>query len=351
MKIIGCDFHPSYQQVAMLDTGTGEVIEQRLDHAAAVVRSFYAALPRPARVGMEATGYAQWFERLLAELGHELWVGDAAQIRARVVRWQKTDARDARHLLDLLVQNRFPRIWVPPPAERDQRQLVLHRAKLVVLRTAVKNQLQALALGQGMRRKSRLWSERGRRELEALELAPWASARRSDLLALLDELDGKIAALDQAVRTAALQHSDARGLMEQAGVGAVTALAFVLTVGPVQRFPRARHLVSYLGLNPREASSGGQQRLGSISKQGNGLVRWLLVEAAQTAARRDAELGRFYRRLAMKRGRGIAKVAVARKLAVRLYWRLRAGQEKNAQPARMQGSSNISMVDSGPSRV
>jgi transposase len=349
MIIIGCDFHPSYQQLAMVDTGTGEWVERRLEHAGEEVKKFYAGLPGPVRVGMEATGYAQWFERLLGELGHELWVGDPAEIRARVVRKQKTDARDAQHLLDLLVKGDFPRIWVPRPEERDTRQLVLHRDRLVRLRTQVKNQLQALALGQGVRAKSRLWSAVGRRELEALALARWADRRRADLLTMLDELDPKIAELDGAVATVAAQRSDARRLMAQVGVGPVTALAFVLTVGPVSRFRRARHLVSYLGLNPREDSSGGKQRLGAISKQGNGLVRWLLVEAAQTAARRDAELGRFYRRLAVRRGRGIAKVAVARKLAVKLYWRLREEPESQAQPARMQGSSDTSLVDASPS--
>ena len=107
---------------------------------------------------MEATGYAQWFERMLAKLGHELWVGDAAEIRAAMVRKQKTDARDALHILDLLLTNRFPRIWIPSPAERDLRQLLRHRHKMVCLRTSVRNQLHALAMGQGVYRKRKLWA-------------------------------------------------------------------------------------------------------------------------------------------------------------------------------------------------
>ena len=138
MKIIGCDFHPSYQQIAMLDTETGELWEGRLEHEKGEARRFYQSLVGPVRVGMEAIGNAQWFERMLAELKQELWIGDAAQIRRLVVREQKTDRRDARHLLELLRDGRFPRIWVPSVEMRDLRQLLRHRQKLVEMRTQVK---------------------------------------------------------------------------------------------------------------------------------------------------------------------------------------------------------------------
>jgi transposase len=135
----------------------------------------------------------------------------------------------------------------------------------------------------------------------------------------------------------------ALSLMEQPGVGPVTALMFVLTIGPIERFRRSKQMVSYLGLNPRESSSGGRQRLGSISKQGNTMARFLLVEAAQTAARYDEELRRNYQRLRFRRGSAVAKVAIARKLAVRLFWKLRK-QPSPVPPARMQGSSESLLV-------
>jgi transposase len=131
MKIVGCDLHTRYQQVAMLEQETGELIERRLEHESGEARAFYAALSSPARVGIEATGHTRWFERMLAELGDELWIGDAAEIRASMVRKQKADARDAAHLLELLLSERFPRIWRPTLEERDLRQLVWHRQKLV----------------------------------------------------------------------------------------------------------------------------------------------------------------------------------------------------------------------------
>jgi transposase len=335
MLIIGCDFHSRFQQIAMLDPTTGEIIERRSEHENGEAKMFYAMLPRPARVGMETTCDAPWFERVLQEHHHELWIGDAAQIRAAMVRKQKTDSRDARHILDLLCTNRFPRIRVPSLAERDLRQMLRHRHKLVRFRTSVMNQLHALAMGQGLCRRKKLWAKAGRKELEGLVLDPWASLRRDELLQLLDQFDPWIAKLDEAV--AAESRPEAVCLMQQAGVGPVTALAFVLTIGPVSRFANSKKLVSYLGLNPSEESTGGRQRLGAISKQGNPMMRCLLVEAAQTASRLDPELRRDYQRLKFRRGSAVAKVAMARKLAVRLYWKLREA----AQPvpsARMQGS-------------
>jgi len=343
MMIIGCDFHPRYQQIAMMDTATGELVERRLEHENGEARAFYASLPKPARVGMEATGYAQWFERMLAEQGHELWIGHASEIRAGVVRKQKRDARDAAHLLRLLLEKRFPRIWIPSPAERDTRQLLRHRYKLVCFRVSVKNQLHGLAMSQGVCRKKKLFTAKGREELEKLSLGPWASRRRQELLAMLDQLNPVIEELDRAVQREAENHADALRLMTHPGVGPVTALAFVLTLGPMTRFQRSKQVVSYLGLNPKERSSGDKQHTYSISKQGNTMMRWLLVEAAQTAVRFDPELQRVYRRLKFNKGASVAKVAIARKLAVKLYWLLRA-TASCAQMAPMQGSSRGTLV-------
>ena len=323
MSIIGCDLHSRYQVIAMLETKTGEISTHRLEHEGGEAKRFYAGLEKPALIGIEATGYTQWFERLLADLGHQLWVGDPAEIRARAVRRQKTDTRDAEQLLDLLINQRFPRVWVPTPEERDVRQLLKHRDKLVKMQTSVRNQLHFLAMSQGVCRKRALWSERGRQELEGLELGPWASRRRQELVDLLEGLGPRIEEMDRAVKAEAARRAEAVRLMEQPGVGPVTALAFVLTIGPVERFATSRKLVSYLGLNPSEASSGGHQRFGHISKQGNEMLRWLLVEAGHTAARLDPELRRVYQRLKFRRGGKVAKVALARRLAVRLYWSLR----------------------------
>lgn len=344
MHMIGCDFHPGLEQVAVLETESGQRQEFCLSHASGPepVRAFYASLTGPVRVGLEASGYSQWFEEMLEELGIELWVGDPAWIRKAAPRRQKTDRNDARLLLQLLEENRFPRIWVPDRATRDLRQLLMHRHKLVSMRSAVSNQLQAIAMNRGIQKKGRLWSQQGRQQLQALELPPWATVRRNELLALREQWDREIAVFDRVLLEQALHHPDARYLMEQqAGVGPVTAMAVVLTLGPVERFASARKVASYIGLIPAEHSSGARQRLGHLSKEGNCFLRWVLVEAATVAVRHDPQFKRMYWRLVERRGKPIAKVAMARKLLVRLYWMLRRRDEARGSRQRSRVAGQL----------
>jgi transposase len=330
MIIIGVDYHPSDQYIALVDTETGEYVERQLNHSAGEAAKFYRELATrgvSVRVGIEATGYSRWFERLLAELGMELWIGDAAKIKTKRVRKQKTDREDARLLLRLLRENNFPRIWVPSPENRDLRQLLWHRHRLVQMRTRIMNQLQALAMNEGQRRKKKLWSEAGRAQLEKLPLAPWAARRRKDLLELLDRMNPSIEELTAAIEQEARKWPEVLRLMTHPGVGPLTALAFVLIIGTVERFQCGKQIGSYVGLIPCEDSSAGHQRLGHITKQGSSLLRFLLGEAAQAAARCDADWRRRYLHLALRRQRNIAKVAMARRLGVRLYWMWRKGWE------------------------
>jgi len=348
MLIIGCDFHPGFQQVAIFDNQTGEIEERRWKHREEAEQFYRSLKGQQVRVGMEACGHYPWFERLLAECGIELWLGDAAAIRATVVRKQKTDRRDAEQLLQLLRDGRFPRIWVPSLEERDVRQLLVHRHKQVQARTRVKNQLQAMALSQGVQKKRKLWTQGGRAELEKLELLPYATVRREHLLKQLDQLEGEMAGLNRQVEEEVRRRPEGVKLMTHPGVGPVTALAMVLTLGPAERFRTGKQVASYFGLIPSEHSSGGGQRLGHITKQGSSFLRFLLVEAGQSAARYDRELGRFYRRLAMRKHRGLAKVAVARKLAVRLYLMLREDWTyAQLCQAVVQASPSHSVVEDG----
>jgi transposase len=322
MIIIGCDYHPGFQQIAFVDTDTGELQERRLEHREEAEK-FYRDLGTQGaavRLGMEASGHARWFERLLSELRFELWIGDAAEIRTKRVRKQKTDRQDAQLILRLLLEDRFPRIWVPSWENRDLRQLLWHRHRMVQARTRIMNQLQAVALNEGLRCKKRLWRDAGREQLESFALAPWASRRRRDLLELLDRLTPTIAELTQAIEQEVEKCPEAQRLQTHPGVGALTALAFVLIIGRADRFQCGKQIASYLGLVPLEESSGQRRRLGHITKQGNSLLRFLLVEAAQVTVRSDQEWRSKYFHLAMRRGRKIAKVAMARRLAVRLYW-------------------------------
>ena len=327
MIIIGADYHPGFQQIAFVDTDSGEFQEKRFERMAETEK-FYRALAgqgREVRVGMEASGQARWFERLLSELHFELWIGDAAKIRTKRVRKQKTDRQDAQLILQLLLEDRFPKIWVPSSENRDLRQLLWHRHRMVQARTRIMNQLQSVALNEGLRCKKRLWRQHGRERFESFRLAPWASRRRRDLLELLDRLNPTIAELSQAVEQEAEKCPEARRLMTHPGVGALTALAFVLIIGQAERFDCGKQIASYLGLVPLEDSSGNRRRLGRITKQGSSMMRFLLVEAAQVTVRSVPEWRSKYLHLMMRRGRKTAKVAMARKLAVRLYWMMRKG--------------------------
>ena len=343
MLIIGCDYHPSWQQVCWMDTETGETEERKLEHASGEAEKFYRGVAESALIGMESTGNCQWFVEMATTAGHEVWIGDAAKIRASDPRQQKHDRRDAALILKLLLEKRFPRIWTPSSEGKDLWQLLIHRYKLVRLRAQVKNGLQHLAMNQGVTKKRKLWSQAGERVLRELPLRPWASRRREDLGKVKTMLDEQIAPLDRAVAEAALKDEKARLLMTQPGVGPITSMAFVLTIGDVTRFARGKQVASYLGLIPREYSSGGHQRLGSISKQGNWFMRMLLVEAAQTAVRCDPQMRNEYLHRCHRKAKGVAKVAAARKLAIRLYWMLRTN---TAYPEiiRVESSSRVPLV-------
>ena len=286
----------------------------KLEHASGEADKFYRGLPEHALIGMESSGNCQWFVEMATTAGHDVWIGDAAQIRASEVRQQKHDRRDAALILKLLMEGRFPRIWTPSGQEKDLRQLLIHRYKLVRIRAQVKTELQHLAMNQGVTKKRKLWSKAGEKVLRELPLKPWASRRRADLLKVKEMLNGQITELDQAVVEAAEKNEKAKLLMTQPGVGPITSMAFVLTMGDVNRFQRGKQVASYLGLIPREYSSGGHQRFGSISKQGNRFLRMLLVEAAQGAVRCDPGFRNEYLHRCHKKAKGVAKVAAGEEI-------------------------------------
>jgi len=354
MLIIGCDCHPVFQQIAFVDTQTGDCWERRLAHREEP-ESFYRELKaQSVCVGMEASGHTRWFERLLHNLHFELWIGNAAEIRTKRVRKQKTDRQDAQLWLRLLIEDRFPRIWVPDSENRDLRQLLWHRHRLVQMRTRVMNQLHVVALNEGLRRKKALWRPAGRKELESFVLARWTSHRRQDLLDLLDQLTPKIQELTHALEWEVEKRPVARRLMTHPGVGPLTALAFELVIGNAERFHCGKQVASYVGLVPSEESSGDRRRLGHISKQGNALLRFLLVEAAQVTVRSHPQWRNRFFHLAMRRSRKIAKVAMARKLAVHLYWMWRQGWDyEQFEKLGSQGrklSSHTAVVTEGSTR-
>lgn len=325
---LGVDLHVRTQTVCWMDTRDGEIHQRTLDHQRDDVRGFYTQLPQPAIVGVESCGYAVWFHRLVEETGHQLSVGDARRIRQFAKRRQKNDRRDAALLLELLVKGDFPAVHRPSGKSREVLLLLRGRQRLVRMRTMLKNGLQALALSHQLRLGFRLWTQKGQQQFAGLELPGADGLQRTQMQAVWRAVEEQLAAAEAELQRRAAGDVRVARLRTHPGVGLLTALAVVHTLEPVQRFQRAKEIAAYCGLDPMERSSGEMVRYGHISKQGNRLRRHMLVEAAMSAVRCEEELGRFYRRLRGKRkAHGVAIVAVARKLVLRLYRMLRESQD------------------------
>jgi transposase len=320
----GVDFHARQQVVAWCDTSDGEIRITKLDHTdLEKAREFYSAFSGQVIVGLEACGYSQWFEDLLFELKHEVRIGNAAEIRKRARSRQKNDRRDAENILDLLLKNEFPQIYLPNAESRAVLQKLRHRHRMVQLRTRAINHLHAIAISAGLSIKSKLMTKDGRRQLKALLLSQTHQQQRDEWLALVDHLTPFIEGIERELKSLAEQNPHVTRLMTHPGIGTLTGLALVHTLGPIGRFATARKVTAYVGLDPLEHSSGERQRIGSISKHGSKLLRYLMVEAGQTASRHDPDLKRFYYRVLARRDKPRAKVAVARQLLVRAYILLR----------------------------
>jgi transposase len=316
---IGVDIHARQQTVSYLDTQDGTTGQQELHHERDDIREFYSRFSGEVIIGIEACGYTNWFEELVEELGHQLLVGDAAEIRRLARRRQKNDRRDADLLLDLLLHDEFPALFRYPPESRELLRQLRYRHKLVKLRTAVANSLHALAINCGISLRAQLLTSRGRARLQELRLSPIAAQQRNELLSLADELSQRVLTVEQWLKEQAKSDQRVRRLRTHPGVGLLTSLCLVHTLGDLARFSATRKVAAYVGFDPVEHSSAERKVYGSISKAGSRLLRYLLVEAGQTACKHDEQLKQFYRRLVPRRGKARAKVAVARKLLIRCY--------------------------------
>jgi transposase len=272
----------------MVDTETGEFTEKTLFHEGNAVRAFYAALEGPVVVGVEATGAMQWFLELLEELGIECRVGHPAKIRAKETRKSKHDRRDAGLIWELLIEDRFPEIWMPSIEQRVLRTLLRDRHQWVKMRTRLHHTLQAIALNHALRQGRALWSQAGQSALQALPLPAYTSQRPTELLSLYVQLQRRIQELDKEVEAQARQRPQTRRLLTDPSVGAVTALATEVFLGDPSRFATGNQVASYIGMIPCEHTSGKRQRLGKLTKQGNSLLRYLWTEATMHAVEKPS---------------------------------------------------------------
>lgn len=316
----GVDLHKRVSQIAVL-TAEGELTQHRLDNDLGHIQRFFAQLPAPAQVAIEASGTWWWLVDLLERLGHQPVLSHPKQTKAIAAARLKNDRVDAERLVLLLRGELLPTVWIPPAELREARELLRHRVSLVWMRTGLKNQLLALLARRNLQPTvGKHWLTRqGQRELEALPLGPIPSTIREDGLALLHLLDEQIRRLDDELVRRWGEDLRVRRLITIPGIGPFIAITLVLELGDIARFPSAKHLASYVGLTPRVRASAERVRVGHISKEGNRLLRWLLIVAATQAARRPGPLRAWFRAVQRRKGTKVARVALARRLAELVY--------------------------------
>ena len=348
---IGVDFHARQQTICYLKTETGELVISQLQHQdKEQLRTFYQQFQGPVIVGLEASGYSPWFETLLEQLGCEVWLGHATEIRRRA-RWrQKNDRRDAELIWDLMVHDEFPRLHRPAVASREVLRMLRYRQKLTKLRTMAKNSLQAIALQAGLAKGKQLFTGAGQEQFRTAAMSPVLQWQRDHWFDLLRPLNQQL--LETMVWFKAHSKDDVsiQRLRTHPGIGLLTSLCLLHTLQPVSRFRNARKVTAYAGFDPVERSSAERQQFLGISKAGSRLLRYLLVEAVQTAVRYDEDLKRFYKRLAERRGRPKAKVAAARKLLIRAYIMLR-DEIDYAEFRRRAVAVRLARTGQGPTNV
>jgi transposase len=355
---IGVDFHARQQAICYLKTETGELVIKELLHKdKEQVRAFYQQFQGQVIIGIEASGYSPWFETMLEQLGCEVWLGDATEIRRRA-RWRyKDDRRDAELIWDLMVHHEFPRLHQPAPPSREILRMLRYRQKLIKVRTMTKNSLQAIAMQAGLAKGYRLFTAAGLAEFKAAEMSPVLQWQREHWFELLQPLNQQL--LETMVWFKAQAKDDAAitRLRTHPGIGLLTSLCLLHTLQPVSRFRNQRKVVAYAGFDPMIRSSANSAIHLGISKAGSRMLRYLLVEAVHTTIRSDEDLKRFYKRVAERRGRPKAKVATARKLLIRAYIMMRDeidyAVRRRAVAARLarrgQGPTSVPVVLIGPS--
>lgn len=320
---VAVDFHAREQTISYCDTTDGEIHRSKLRHQVDDVRGFYQQFTGEVIIGLEASGYSAWFEQMLAELGRTVWLGNPAEIRRKAPRRQKNDRRDADLMLDLMLKGDFPQVHSFSEESRTVLRQLRYRHKLVKVRTIAKNSLHAIGINAGLPFKRQLLTAKGIAQLQAVKLSPVLAQQRDEWLELVAEMNRRIATIEEALQRQAQEDDQVALLRTHPGIGLLTALALRYTLSPTSRFSTTRRVTAYVGLDCMEDQSSERRRMGSISKAGSRLLRFLLNEAGQTAARKDPDLQRFYKRLAHRRNRPKAKVAVARKLLVRSFIMLR----------------------------
>jgi transposase len=330
MRSIGMDVHRDFCEVAIAEDGSVRSAGRVLTQPEAL-KLLAQSLVDTDEVAIEATSNAVAIARILEPHVRRVVLVNPKAVRENTRR-AKTDRIDAKMLAQLLAVGFLDEVWTPDDATQTRRRLITRRCALVRARTRAKNQIHAV-LGRNLLERppmSDLFGRKGREWLAEQTAALPIDERLSVEAGVrqVDFLSGEIGQLDRILGADAISDADALRLMTLPGVSMVTAIALLAAIGDIKRFPTARKLVAYLGLDPRVRQSGNEPaKHGRISKQGAGEIRGLLVEAAWHAARTPGPLHGFHQRVALRRGSKIATVATARKLVVIVWHLLSRGQE------------------------
>ena len=325
-RFIGVDLHRRRSQIAIMDEQGELSLSRRIVNDPGVFRELLGD-PDGAHVALEAAYGWEWLADLLQEAGYDVHLAHPLRTRAIAAARVKTDAVDARTLAHLLRTGMLPEGYIAPPELRDVRELLRHRATLTRMRTAVKNRVQALLARHGILPwHADLFGKAGREYLASLELGDGPRRRLNSLIALIEDFDREITTATREIDQRAKADDRVEVLCQIRGVGRYTAMLIIAEVGEVTRFPTARHLCAWAGLTPHVRSSDNKARLGHISRQGSPVLRWALIEAAQHTPTGGGPLRAQFERIAKRRGRKIAKTAIARQILTLSYYGLRDGE-------------------------
>jgi transposase len=327
MHSVGIDLHRKRSHVAVIDDQGRELRSRRIINDGQTILALLAEIDGECRIALEATYGWEWLADLLQDAGYELHLAHPLRTKAIASARVKTDAVDARTLAHLLRTDLLPEAYIAPRPLRDLRDLLRHRVALTRMRSALKNRVGAILAKQGIQRPySDLFGPGGMRFLAELELRDQPRRRLDSLLALIADFTREIDRTSEQIDRCARQDPYVDVLCQIRGIGRYLAMLIIAEIGDITRFPSARHLCAWAGLTPTIRSSDGRARLGHISHQGSPALRWALVEAAQHAARGSGPLRDAYERIAKRRGKHVAKVAVARKILTLCYYGLRDGE-------------------------
>ena len=323
---IGIDLHRRRSQIAVIDEHGELTLSKRIVNDRETMLELLGD-PEGAHVVLEATYGWEWLAELLEEADYDVHLAHPLRTRAIAAARVKTDAIDAKTLAHLLRAGFLPEAYIAPRELRDLRELLRHRATLTRMRSAVKNRVHAILAKHGIANEhSDLFGKGGREFLKTLELRDAPRRRLDSLIALICDFDREIKQTTAEIEQRANADDRVDVLTQIRGVGRYTAMLIIAEIGDIHRFPTARHLCSWAGLTPSVRSSDGKARLGHITRQGSPALRWALVEAAQKITTGSGPLREKFERIAKRRGRKIAKVAVAREILTLAYYGLRDGE-------------------------